>query len=82
MGLFSWFRRPLKVIRLFEGKGGRFRWTARIDGRLCAVCRAQGYETPEYVEAAAKDLFGGSWEYKWDEPKVASATVTLALSVD
>ena len=65
--MFNWFRSPQKVVRLFVGKGGNHRWTARIDGRLMAVCPAQGYESPEEAKAAAQATVGGGWEYKVDK---------------
>ena len=54
----NWFRRPLKYVRLLKGSNGRFRWTARIDGRLMAVCRVGGYATLEEARAAAKGNTG------------------------
>ena len=69
---FNWFRKSLKVVRLFKGSGGNHRWTARIDGHLMAVCRVQGYESPEEAKAAAQETLGGGWgyelEYDEDQP--------------
>ena len=62
--MFSWFRRPLKSVRLLKGNRGKYRWTARIDGELMAVCRVKGYETLDEAKAAAKATLGGGWTYK------------------
>ena len=62
--MFNWFRSPLKSVRLLRGKGGQFRWTARIDGELMAVCRVQGYNTIDEAKAAARATLGSGWEYK------------------
>ena len=67
MAFFNWFRRPLKSVRLLKGRGGKYRWTARIDGDLMAVCRVKGYATLEEARAAAKATLGSGWEYKVDE---------------
>ena len=63
----TWFRRPLKVVRLLKGKGGKYRWTARMDGELMAVCRVGGYATLQESEAAAQATLGRGWEYRVDE---------------
>ena len=63
----NWFRRPLKSVRLLKGKGGKYRWTARINGELMAVCRVKGYATLEEARAAAKATLGSGWECKVDE---------------
>ena len=66
MLFFNWFRRSLKVVRLLQGKNGRFRWTARIDGELMAVCSVGGYATLEEARAAAEKTLGGGWEHRRD----------------
>ena len=65
--MFNWFRSPLKRVRLLQGKNGKFRWTARIDGELMAVCRVKGYDTLDEAKAAARATLGGGWEYKVDK---------------
>ena len=64
MAFFNWFRAPLKSVRLLKGNGGKFRWTARIDGEFMALCRPKGYETLEEARAAARATLGGGWEFK------------------
>ena len=67
--MFNWFRKPMtvvKVVRLLQGKNGRYRWTARIDGRLMAVCRVQGYVSWDEAEVAARATLGGGWVYQRD----------------
>lgn len=60
------YRRPVPPpkrcveIELAQNKNGRWRWTARCEGRVEAVSTVNGHKAPEEAVAQARRLFDGN----------------------
>ena len=51
--MFGWFTREKRLLEIEEGKRGRWRWYARVNGKIVATSSVHGFAGRYSAKAAA-----------------------------
>ena len=58
--MFGWFSKN-RMLEIEEGKGGKWRWYARVDGDIVAQSGIKGHLTKDAAKEQALTYLKSSW---------------------